>query len=239
MTKIHIPLKSRVKAINNNKQKKKETPPKKEENFEQEQEKTLQVHLNKKSSKDLIKENEELKNRIKILENSLQQAREETFLSGIEEGKEQLKQEINKQAAAEISAMKQLVEKISDDFVGELKKLEPHLVHLSKELATKILSMELSDEDTCNQVLFQQVTRILHELIDQESVRIHVAPDQLQWMMEKNIEDELHLPGKIDIKFYEDQSLNPGECILESTNLLVEGKFKKELENLTDQILHN
>lgn len=238
MTQIRIPLKSRVKGIQNSKnpQQKKnstpDTPPNKEEN------KPLQIHLNTQH-KDIQKENTELKKRIEILEQSLQEAREETFLSGIEEGKEQLRHELETQVHEEVNNLQSVIQTISENFTKEIKKLHPHVVKLARMMAQKIVNAELKNENLYDQVLMDQISRILHELMDQEIITIHVAPEQIQWIMQKDLEKEFRLPGNIKVKFYEDRSLKPGECILESTNLLVEGKFDQQLDNIESQLLNN
>jgi len=238
MTQIRIPLKSRVKGIqnDNNQQQKKNSNP--AETRRQNSDKPLQVNRTT-HNQTLQKENHDLKNRIEILEQSLQQAREETFLSGIEEGKEQLRHELEGQIYKEVDALKSVVSTVRDDFTKELKKLHPHVVKLAKIMAQKILNAELKNEDLYNDILMEQISRILHELMDQEIITIHVSSQQIDWIMTKDLEKEFHLPGSIKIKFYEDRNLKSGECILESTNLLVEGKFAQQLDNIESQLLNS
>ena len=94
----------------------------------------------------------------------------------------------------------------------------------------------MTDKKAVNEILMTQIGRILHELMDQETITIHVASSQIEWILKSNIEEEFRLPGKMKIKFYEDRKLKPGECILESTNLIVEGKFQEQLNNIEAQL---
>lgn len=238
MTQIRIPLKSRVKGIQNSDKQGQKKNSAHAEKQEADNNKPLQVHLNIQH-KDLQKENAELKKRVEILEQSLQQAREETFLSGIEEGKEQLRHELETEVHEEVAALQSVISTIRVDFSKELKKLHPHVIKLAKMMAGKIVNAELKNEDLYDQVLMDQISRILYELIDQEIITIHVAPEQIEWIMNKDLEKEFHLPGSIKVKFYEDRNLKPGECVLESTNLLVEGKFEQQLDNIESQLLNN
>ncbi|MFP4547642.1 MAG: FliH/SctL family protein [Fidelibacterota bacterium] len=238
MTQIRIPLKSKVKGIqgSNNQQQKKNSATLKSP--ETDENKPLQLNLST-HHKDLQKENNDLRKRVEILEQSLQQAREETFLSGIDEGKEQLRHELESQVYQEVESLRTVVNTVREDFTKELKKLHPHVVKLGRIIAEKILNAELQNEDRYNDILLEQISRILHELIDQETITIHVSSSQIEWIMNKNLEKEFHLPGSLKVKFYEDRKLKPGECILESTNLLVEGKFAQQLDNIESQLLNS
>ena len=230
MTKIHVPLKFKVKRI----QQKYNIPI---DNDPEIKDKTLSVNLSgNKKYPNAEKENVELRQRVKILEQSLQEAREEAFQSGIDEGKEQLKKEMESLVISEMNSMKSVIEKVSLNLTKEIKKIQPVLLSLSKKIASKIIDKELSNEDLVDEILLKQIGRILHELMDQETITIHVAPSQIEWIIKSNIEEEFRLPGKIKIKFYEDRNLKSGECILESTNLLIEGKFQEQLNNIEAQL---
>lgn len=230
MTKIHVPLKFKVKSI----QQSTNIPPEPDPEIN---DRPLSINLKGNSNNpNLSKVNLELSQRVEMLEKSLQQAREEAFQSGIEEGKEQVRKEMEVQLLDEINAMKTVIDTISTELTKEVKKLQPVLLKLSK-IAGKILEKELTDEENINDILMTQIERILHELIDQETITIHVSPTQIDWILNSNLEEQFRLPGKIQIKFYEDRKLKPGECILESTNLLIEGKFKEQLDNIESQLL--
>ena len=231
MTKIHIPLPNRVKSIKNINSNASQSQ------YREEDEDVLKIKFNKTpGSSDLARQNQELRKRVDMLEHSLQQAREETFLSGIEEGKEQLRNEMENRLVKELDSLQNILENVSQNLTKELKKLQPELLTLAKEIAKRIISNELDNETKYNEILLNQIGRILHELMDQESITIHVSPRQMKWIIKRDFENEFNLPGKIKIKFYEDRSLLPGECILESSNLMVEGKFQTQLDNLETQL---
>ncbi|MBN2280381.1 MAG: hypothetical protein JXQ65_07370 [Candidatus Marinimicrobia bacterium] len=232
MEKIHLPLKVKVKAIQQKNTDINDLDPEIKDS-------TLKINLgNMVKKKGSVKEDDELLHRIHMLEESLQQAREEAFKTGIEEGKEQLKNEIEAQLLNESKALKVLLKNLSGELKKEIKKLQPAVLNLSLGIAEKILNRALSDNESANEILKSQIGRILHELMDQETITIHVSPLQIEWIIKANIEEEFRLPGTLKIKFYEDRNLRPGECILESTNILIEGKFKEQLKNLEAQLLN-
>jgi len=228
MTNIHIPLKTRIKAIQNNK--------KKYDDVEIPDNEGLKVKLKTSAKNDITRENNELKSRVQQLEESLQRAREESFLSGIEEGKEQLRKEVETKINAELDYLKKNIKKILSDVDKEIKKLDRPILSLSKEIAKRILDTELNNADKYNELLLSQIGRILHEMMDQEIITIHVSPSQIEWILKADLEKELHIPEKIKIKFFEDHNLKPGECLLESSNLLVEGKFQTQLDQIENQL---
>jgi len=232
MTKIRLPLKLKVKGIQQKYNKPIDPDP-------EIKDKALSINLSGNTKNpNASRENIELRQRVDILEQSLQEAREEAFQSGIEEGKEQLKKEMENQLLVEMDSLKSVIETISIELEKEVKKLQPVLLKLSKRIAEKIIDKELKDKETVDEILMNQIGRILHELMDQETITIHVAPSQIEWILNSNIEEEFRLPGKIKIKFYEDRNLKPGECVLESTNLLIEGKFQEQLNNIESNLLN-
>ena len=228
MSSIRISLNNKIKSI-----KKKEA--KSPENSIP-QENVLLINLKRESIVDIQKENIDLKKKNSILESSLQNAREEAFLTGIEEGKEQLRHEMEDELKIELENLKKAIDKILVDFSNNFDKISNHVLILSKNIAKQILKNELKNEDQYNQLLLDQIEKILHELLDQEIITINVCPQQMQCILNADIEKEFNIPDKIKIKFCEDRNLEPGECSLESSNLVVEGKFDSQLDLIESQL---
>ena len=229
MTSIRIPLKTKIKSIQNSIPKEKKT--------EIIQDNKLIVKFDKLKQQNIEQKNIELQQQIDLHEHILQQAREESFISGIEEGKEQLQKEMKIILDRQLEILTENVKKITLEFEKELKTLDKPILKLSKEIAKKIISKELQFEENYNEILLSQITRILHELTDQENITIHIAPEQIEYILESNIEKEINIPGKMKIRFYEDKNLKSGECILESANLLVEGNFQSQLDYIESQLV--
>lgn len=232
MTSFRIPLKNKIKAI--------QQEPQSIEDIEiPDKSAGLKISLRNKPVVDCTDENDQLRKKNAILEESLQKAREEAFLSGIDEGREQLRNEMETRLYRELNSLQKMVNKITVNLEKEIKNLEQPVLKLSKEIAKRIISSELQFEEKYNEVLVSQISNILHEMMDQEIITIHVSPQQIEWIIKTDLEKKVNLPDNIKIKFFEDRSLDPGECILESSNLLIEGKFSTQLNQIENQLIHS
>ncbi|HDR03747.1 MAG TPA: hypothetical protein ENN84_00685, partial [Candidatus Marinimicrobia bacterium] len=110
---------------------------------------------------------EDLRNQIKILEAALQEAREEAFLAGFEEGKTAAMNDVQasiEQLPDQFNQMfKQLVEQINE-IVGELSA---PILKLGKAIAKKILSDHLELEANQKQFLLNRIEHFLNTISEQ------------------------------------------------------------------------
>ncbi len=180
----------------------------------------------------------ELEQQVKILENSLQNAREEAFSSGVEEGREQVKKETNEKIQLHAEKFTQTIESLKHHFEKTLKNMDKPLITLSKRFAEKIIQRELKNIEDYNELLLIQIKKLIIELIDQNTITIQVSPQQIEWIQNTNIHERLNIPKSTNVKLIENHSVKLGECIFETDEILVESIISKQLNNLEKQLLN-
>jgi flagellar assembly protein FliH len=177
-----------------------------------------------------------LKNQIKMLEVALQQAREEAFQMGFEEGKDAGRRETEARFATKLKNFTNLTETLSKGFEKALSELDRPLLDLAFKIAEKILGNTLHVDEQANHLLIARMHGILDSLVEQTKVIIYLNPDQYDWIANggSRSEDQFfnnHVTFKYDVK------LKPGECLVESDNFVIDGTIDKQLEDLRTQML--
>ena len=194
MTNLRIPMKTKIRGIQG-------APTSMEDIEVPAKSETLKISLKRTNNACSQDDIAQLQNKILILEESLQQAREEAFHSGIEEGKEQLKNEMESVLADEMAGLKKTIIKMISSLEKEFNKLHKPILNLSKEIARRIIAAELQSEEKYDEVLLSQISNIMHEMMDQETITIHVSPQQIDRILKANLEKEVNLPDNIKLNF--------------------------------------
>lgn len=179
---------------------------------------------------------EDLRNQIKILEKALQEAREEAFLAGFEEGKTAAMNDV--QAAVEQlpdqfnQMFRQLVDQINE-IVGELNL---PILKLSKAIAQKILADRLELEEDKNQFLLNRIEQFLSTISEQSRYTIYVNPQQLDFLQNIDLMDRLQLGAHQSLRYRRKNALQPGECIIDSEDYHIDGTIARSLELISAEL---
>lgn len=170
--------------------------------------------------------------RVRVLEQELQTAREESFHAGFDEGKERGFAEASK---ASKNLQKQL-EAMEQRFADSLLKMELPLLNLARKMAEKVLMKQLDAGIETDDIVLENIRKGLQEVIDEHKVLIRMNPEQLKTLNSGDIKQERNLQGNMDINLVGDKNLRRGESVLESENYIIDGTYSTQLDHLRDQI---
>jgi len=179
-----------------------------------------------------------LEKQIKELESALQSAREESFQAGFEEGKENAWIEADQRLKDISGKFSSMIKSLKSQYDQALEDMSQPLLKFAGKIAEKIIGRELRYEGDYNEFFIKQIKQFFNEVTDQNKITIYLNSDQLEWVSKPDILKEINLPPKANIRFVENNTLNPGECLLETENCIVEGVLERELDNIERQILN-
>lgn len=190
------------------------------------------TYLNDNNQKVII-----LKKQIQELESVLQNAREEAFQAGFEEGQETAELESKKELKNISDEFGYTIQSLRVQYDQALERIDQPLLKLAMKIAEKIIGIELHNTNRYNEFLIEQIKRFLKEAVDQNKITFYMNPNQIDYISKVETLKELRSASKASIGFVGDNKLKPGECILETENFIVEGVWSRQLDNLEKQIL--
>lgn len=178
-----------------------------------------------------VAESEVFQNQIKQLEEELQQAREQSYNLGFQDGLVAEQEKYSQQLEVHALQFKELAQRLEKEFSEQLAQLEEPITRMSFHIAEKILTSPLPD--TIREGgLVGTIQTFLKEVLHAGNVVIHVSPENLVLVQTEEVTEGLAqtFPGKI--RFVADDSLAPGECLLETPEHLIDGRYKHQLDLL-------
>ena len=173
-----------------------------------------------------------LKDRIKILEMELQKAREESFRAGYDEGQQSMIQEAQRRT----EAMRIEIQSMELKYLEAIEQIEEPLLQISKKMTEKILGMQLSITEDMDKILFENLRKMLYEVVDQNKVLIQVNPEQLQKLEKKDLVQELNLSKNIELSYAAGNDLRRGEARLQSEDYFIDGSYDNQIQQLSDNM---
>lgn len=178
-----------------------------------------------------VAESEVFQNQIKQLEAELQQAREQSYNSGFQDGLAAEQEKHNQRVEEHAHQFKELAQRLEGEFSEQLAQLEGPITRMSFHIAEKILTSPLPDT-VREGALVGTIQTFLKEVLHAGNVVIHVALDNLVLVQTEEVTESLAqtFPGKIT--FVADDSLGPGECLVETPEHLIDGHYTHQLELL-------
>jgi flagellar assembly protein FliH len=176
---------------------------------------------------------EQLQNQVEMLEQSLQNAREEAFQAGIEEGREQAKIEFKKTEQEYQKKYKNFIKSIEKQVREELEAAVKPILELAYDIAEKVITRELKHKQDYNTYLKQQINKYISEIIDKGKFTIHVHPEQIPKISKDNLNKELTKQSNFHI--IENSDLDPADCIIETNDIKIDARISRQLENLKIQ----
>ncbi len=172
-----------------------------------------------------------LQSQIKQLEEELQQAREQSFNLGFRDGLAAEQEKHSQQLEVHALRFKDLAQRLEKEFSEQLAQLEEPITRMSFHIAEKILTLPLPDT-VREGALVGTIQTFLKEVLHAGNVVIHVSPENLALVQTEEVTESLAqtFPGKI--RFVADDSLAPGECLVETPEHLIDGHYKHQLDLL-------
>lgn len=168
--------------------------------------------------------------RIRVLEAELQRARTDAFQTGYEEGREIASTQAKEQHGVLSKEFATNMQSLHTQYGLELEKMNIPLIKVALAVAEKIIGMHLEIGENAQKILLYQVQRLLNISATQLSAIVYVNPQQLNWIMGKDIIAQLNVPHKENLTFVGDESLRMGECRLETEDLFISSEFQIQLD---------
>jgi len=178
-----------------------------------------------------------LKSQIDVLENELQKAREESYLAGFKEGQSAGGDKVKKQFEDIAEEFAAVTRSMRDQYDRSLENMNEPLLELAMKIAEKIIGKELQFTQSGDQVLIDQIKKMLNKVVNQNSITIRVNPNFLEWVKKDQIHDELNNSHRAGVNFISDDNLVPGDCILETEDYILDGLLSRQMSNVRDKIL--
>lgn len=174
---------------------------------------------------------EVFQDQIKQLEEELQQAREQSYNAGFRDGLAAEQEKHSQQLEVQGLRFNELGQSLEKEFSEQLAHLEEPITRMSFQIAEKILTSPLPNT-VREGALVGTIQTFLKEVLHAGDVVIHVAPENLVLVQTKKVTKDLAqtFPGKI--RFVADDALAPGECLVETPENLIDGRYKHQLELL-------
>lgn len=165
------------------------------------------------------------------------EARQQGYTAGVEEGRragaEQIRQEqhqilVDGNAAAE-KTLAEAREFCRDYVTGA----ENTIAEMVMRIADKVLPQHFIDVP---QLIMPLVREAIQKVKDQPHVLVRVAPEAYEMLMMAQSELQSQLEGSGTLEIKSDEAMEPGDCVLESTNGLVDAGLSAQLERIKQSI---
>ncbi len=175
-----------------------------------------------------------LQDRVRVLEAELQKAREESFRSGYEEGKQRALQESERR----IRNVREEMEAIQQQHRESIEQLQEPLLNVAKRMARHVLNKELQVRQDHDDIFYQRLRKLLNEVIEQHNVVVEVSPDRMNELDRDVISEQLRLPAKMELTFTANEDLNDTEMNVRSEDFYIDGSYQSQLNALEEQMLN-
>ncbi|MFB0516428.1 MAG: FliH/SctL family protein, partial [Candidatus Neomarinimicrobiota bacterium] len=154
------------------------------------------------------------------------------FQDGLGAEREQHRQKLE----AHAQQFRELAERLEKEFDQALTRMEEPLLRMSFHISEKILTTPLP-ESFRNEALTGTIQSFLKEVLHEGSVVVHVSPGNLAFVQSEEMSEKFKqsFPGRI--RFVADDSLGSGECLVETPEHIIDGRYRNQLAILESKLL--
>jgi|GEM_PF-481852 len=160
-----------------------------------------------------------------------EEGRREGYEVGIRDGVVEGQQEASKRLSSLIAALEEALFEVRIAEEGRLSQIESNLAALAVAVARQIIGRELRGDA---EAIADRVRHALVEFPIDQPLRIRLAPQDLSTiasLSQPGGEAIAIAPGR-DLRWIADPNLEPGSCIVEGTERVVDGRIDKALERI-------
>lgn len=177
----------------------------------------------------------QLNRKIENLDGEIQKTREQSYSLGFEDGLNAEREKHGEALEAHKRQLKDLSANLEIEVGQTLKLLEEPLLLMSFNIAEKILRGPLPAEFR-EKALTAAVKTFLHEVLNAGSIVVRVARENFDLFQREDIGEQLDYPTPERLRFVIDEDLQPGECLVETPEHLIEGNYSALLANLEQEL---
>ena len=159
---------------------------------------------------------------------------QEAFASGMESGKQQGRAEVQGPAEAEIARALNMVAHVEDMRLKSAKQSESDIVELALAMARKVIHREVSLDP---EIVVTQVRQIISTIIEVGVIRVLVHPGEVEHLQTFR-PSFAGADGKpVQLSIEGDETIQPGGCIIESSQYFINATIEKQLEAIWQEML--
>lgn len=162
-------------------------------------------------------------------EEILQTAREDGRKKGYEEGRTQIKEELETEYSQKKEELERLERKLQGDYNQELQNLEPKLMDVILTVVEKVFHIQFGDK---REILLYLVDNTLANIDGCREFRIRVGSGQKDFLEMHQDEMLDRIGHDMSIEIVSDQSLSDGQCVIETDTGIFDCSLGVQLENL-------
>lgn len=166
---------------------------------------------------------------LKQAEEALENARQEGYRRGYEQGHQKAVDENQKALSQLQDAVKELDRGKEELF----RQHEQGMVDLALDIARKVVNVQLTKNDKAFQSIFQKAAEGLH---GQKTVRLSISGHDAQFVTSHSnyLLSLIHGAEQLEVQVLEDAP--PGTCILETEDTLVDASADKQLNKVIEAV---
>ncbi len=159
---------------------------------------------------------------------------QEAYDSGVELGKQQGRAEVQGPAEAEIARALNIVAQVEQVRLESAKQAESDIVELALAMARKVIHREASlDPD----IVVTQVREIIATIIEAGVIRVLVHPGEVEYLQTFRPSFAGADGNPVQLSINGDETIQPGGCIIESSQYFINAAIETQLEALWQEML--
>lgn len=158
---------------------------------------------------------------------------EESHNNGYAEGKAQAEAFYNEQAEALQSQLDELRDNLEAEYLQKHQQMESELVEVISEVLKKNFHIFAQDED---KMLLYLIRKTIYGIESAKSFKIRVSPDFVGTLIGNIEEIKQELGNDVSIDVAHDDSLNDGDCVIETEYGVYHCGIDLQLDNLISQM---
>ncbi|MBN1381540.1 MAG: hypothetical protein JXA41_07685 [Deltaproteobacteria bacterium] len=158
------------------------------------------------------------------------QAFQKGFTEGFQKGKEQQKSDTGQT----IQMLTSLIEELNELKQKILENAEEQILDLTLAVARKVIHMEVATRREIIQGVLKDAIRII---VDRENMKIHVHPQDFQYMMEIKSDFLSSFDGVKNSVFEEDETVGRGGAIVETQFGEVDARIDQQFNEVKSLLL--
>lgn len=178
-----------------------------------------------------------LRNQVKVLEAALQRAREDSYKAGYDEARFIIERRFREDISGLKNTYDAMVDSLKSKYDEALESLSAPLAEFALQIAEKVLKKSLSSPEAQNEFLMTQLRRFMKDAASQSKFIVKVNPRQLSWISSQKDTLEKNTQGS-QLTFAPDDSLLPGECIVETDTAIIQGLISDYLNHISQHLFN-
>lgn len=182
----------------------------------------------------ILSEEEILKSKIELLEAEIQKTREESYQEGFNACKRSLEEQNLKEINSQLKLFSEFKSNLDYEIKETLSKISDPILQISKNVASKVIEIELDSSQKWIESIKPKLEKFCNEFSEEISINVKIHSSCISYLQNEKLEMDLNENGVIH--FVADDSLNPGECVIESEQHIVDASFQTQVNHIINSI---